>query len=119
MQAYFKHYFTNIFLAGVFLLAGCSNGPVVTITNHSSVTLSNMLISGSGFTNGVEPMAPNSQFKLAVHPQGETGLRVAFDAAGQHIDSGEQGYFESGNAYHCAVAINSNLQVTVSSDLRY
>jgi hypothetical protein len=113
-----KHSGYTIFLIALLALAGCSDGPVITITNHSSITLSNVVLTGSGFTNNIEILAPGSRHKLTVYPHGESGLRVVFDAAGRRIDSGEQGYFEGGNNYQVAVIVNTNLDVSVSSDLR-
>lgn len=83
-------------LTAVVALAGCSRAPVVTVTNHSAGTLSNIVVSGSGFSEHIDSIAPGGDHKLTVHPKGETGVRVAFDAGGQHVDSGEQGYFEAG-----------------------
>jgi hypothetical protein len=45
-------------------------------------------------------------------------VRVAFDAGGQHIDSGEQGYFEAGGGYRVAVTVQPDLKVSVASQLR-
>ena len=98
------------------MFVGCSRAPVVTIENHSAVTLSNVVVSGSGFTRPVGSIAPRGERSLSVHPNGESGLRVKFDAEGHHIDSGEQGYFESG--YHVDATISTNLGVSVTSDLK-
>src|SRR5437773_2625639 len=40
-----------ILLTTVVTLAGCSRAPVITIANLSPVTLSNLVISGSGFSD--------------------------------------------------------------------
>ncbi len=105
-----------IFFAAVVVLAGCSRAPVVTITNHSTVTLSNVVVSGSGFSERIGSIAAGAEHRLTVHPSGESGLRVEFDAAGQHIDGGQQGYFESGG-YRVTATVSTNLSVSVSSDL--
>ncbi len=39
------------------------------------------------------------------------------DAAGRHIDVGEQGYFEASEGYRVAVIIEPDLNATVSSEL--
>ena len=99
-------------------LAGCSRAPVVTISNHSSTTLSNLVVSGSGFSERVGTVVAGGQHRVAVHPKGESGVRVAFVAGGQHIDSGEQGYFEATGGYRVSATVGTNLSVSVSSDLR-
>lgn len=102
--------------AVVLVFSGCSRGPGVTITNHSILTLSNVVVSGSGFSERIGNIAPGTQHRLTVHPQGESGLRVEFDADGRHIDSGQQGYFEAGG-YRVTATVSTNLSVAVSSDL--
>jgi uncharacterized lipoprotein YajG len=105
-----------IILAAMLAVTGCSRSSVVTIINRSSITLSNVVVSGSGFTNRVERVAPGAEQRLDVHPRGESGLRVAFDAAGQKFDSGEQGYFEA-QGYRVSAVIGTNLSVSISSGL--
>jgi len=107
-----------IFLATIVALAGCSRAPVVTITNRSTNTLANVVVTGSGFSNRIDSIAAGAEQRLTVHPRGESGVRVAFDADGQHIDTGEQGYFEAGGGYRVAVTVAQDLKVSVSSDLR-
>ncbi len=105
-------------LAAVVMVPGCSRAPVITIANQSSVTLSNLVVSGSGFSDRVGEIAPGRQRKLTVCPSGESGVRVVFDAGSQHIDTGEQDYFEAGGGYRVAVTVQPDLKVSVSSDLR-
>ncbi len=107
-----------IMLASVVMLAGCSRAPVVTITNRSTNVLANVVVSGSGFSNRIDSIAAGGERRLTVRPRGESGLRIAFDAGGQHIDSGEQDYFEAGGGYRVAVTVEPDLKVSVSSDLR-
>jgi len=42
---------------------------------------------------------------------------VAFDANGQHMDSGQQAYFDSVSGYRVSVVINTDLGVSVSTSL--
>lgn len=103
-----------IFVAAA-ALTGCSGSSVVTLINRSDITLSNVVVLGSGFTNRFESISPGAEQRFTVHPRGESGLRVAFfDAAGRKVDSGEQGYFEAG--YHVSAIIGTNLNVSISSD---
>ena len=106
-----------IILVAIVLVAGCSPAPVVTITNHSSVTLSNVVVSGSGFSERVAKITARGGKRLTVHPKGDTGLRVAFDAGGHHVDSGQQGYFEATGRYRVSAIVSRDLCVSVSADL--
>lgn len=102
-------------LALAIILAGCSRAPVVTVVNQSGVTLSNVVVSGSGFVHGVGDIAAGGERAFTVHPSGDSGLHIAFDAAGRHVDVGEQGYMERGGGYRLRATIGTNLSVSVSS----
>ena len=107
-----------IVLAVVLAWAGCSRETGMTVTNHSPVVLTNIMLSGSGFSERLDSLAAGAERRLSVHPRGESGVRVVFDAGSRHIDAGEQGYFEAGGAYRVAVIIDPDLNVTVSSELK-
>lgn len=107
-----------ILFAMVVALAGCSRAPHVTITNRSTNVLANVVVTGSGFTNRIDSIAVGAETKFTVHPRGDSGIRITFDAAGQHIDSGDNGYFEGSGGYMVAVTVEPNLKVLVSSKLR-
>jgi hypothetical protein len=109
--------FRVIILAAVVALVACSRAPVVTITNRAPVALTNIVVSGSGFTQRVDNIAVGGERSLTVRPRGESGVRIAFEAGGQHFDSGEQGYFEGSGGYRVAVTVASDLKISVSSDL--
>lgn len=105
-------------LAVAFVLANCSREPVVTISNLSPVVIMNIVVSGSGFSERIDSLAAGSERSLILHPSGESGVRIAFDAGGQHIDSGEQGYVEANGGYRVAVRIERDLKVSVLSKLQ-
>ena len=107
-----------IMLAAIVAATGCSRAPVVTITNRSTNALANVVVSGSGFTSRIDNIAAGAESTLTVHPRGESGVRIAFDAGGRHIDAAEQGYFEAGGGYRVVVTIEPDLKVSVSSGLR-
>lgn len=77
--------------ATVALTAGCSRAPVITIKNQSPLTISNVVVSASGFTNHIASIPAGTERRLRVRPTGESGIRLVFDAGAQHIDSGSQG----------------------------
>jgi hypothetical protein len=105
-------------VAALVLAAGCSRAPVITIKNQSSLTISNIVVSGSGFTNRIAAIPAGSQHRLTVRPSGDSGLWLVFDAGTQHIDSGSQGYFEAGGGYRITATVGTNLSVSVTDTLR-
>src|ERR1035437_8526648 len=110
------HISRAIIFAATLTLVGCSGSSVVTITNRSSIVLSNVVVTGSGFTNRLETIAAGAEQQFTVHPPGESGLGGVFDAARQRGDSGEQGYFEA-QGYRVSAVIATNLSVSISSGL--
>ncbi|HRZ34727.1 MAG TPA: hypothetical protein P5534_00005 [Candidatus Paceibacterota bacterium] len=98
--------------------AGCSRAPVLTIKNQSSLTLSNVVVSGTGFSERISNIPAGGKHRLRVRPQGESGVRLVFDAGTQHVDSGAQGYFEAGGGYRITATVGTNLSVSVSGELR-
>jgi len=112
------HLHYAIILATIVTLAGCSRAPVITIDNRSTSAIANIAVSGSGFSERIDNIAAGAKTTLTVHPRGESGVRLAFDADGRHIDTGEQGYFEAGGGYRVSVIVEPDLKVSVSSQLR-
>jgi hypothetical protein len=102
-----------IILAAILACIGCS-APVLTISNRSSVVLSNVVVSGSGFSDRIESIAAGAERRLTVHPSGDTGVKLTFDVGGQHVDTGEQGYFEASGGYRVSVTVGTNMNVSVT-----
>jgi hypothetical protein len=107
----------SVMVAAVALAAGCSRAPVITVNNQSLLTISNVVVSGSGFTNRVASIPAGAEHRLTVRLSGESGLRLAFDAGTQHIDSISQGYFEAHGGYRITATGGTNLSVSVSEKL--
>ena len=107
-----------IIVAAILAAAGCSRAPVLTIKNQSPLTLSNVVVSGSGFSERIGSIPAGGEHQLRVRPQGESGVRLVFDAGTQHVDSGSQGYFEAGGGYRITATVGTNLSVSVSEELR-
>ncbi len=99
-------------------LAGCSPAPVVTIANQAPVGLANVVVSGTGFSRSVGNIAPGAQAVVAVSPRGESGLRIAFDAAGRHIESGDLAYLENNGGYRVAVTVAPDLRVAAHTEIK-
>jgi hypothetical protein len=100
------------------VMAGCSDDPTITITNRSGQPLDNVVVSGSGFSESIGAMSPGAEREVAVAPRGESGVRLTFDVGEQHVDSGDQGYFEGSGGYHVSAKVQPDLTVLVLSELR-
>ena len=111
-----------LFMAVLLLaVAGCGDelrGPEAVVTNHSDHALSNVVLSGSGFTSHIGRMTARSGESVTLHPIGESSLRVTFEVDGRQIDTGERAYFENSPRYAISVDIDRELNVTVSSVLK-
>jgi len=104
-----------IMVAALAAVTGCSRAPVITIKNQSSLTLSNVVVSGSGFSNRIANIPAGTGHRLTVQPSADSGVRLAFDAGTQHIGSGSQGYFEARGGYRIVAIVGTNLSVMISS----
>ena len=105
-------------LAVIALLAlvnGCSPSPRVSVTNLSPQALSNLVVSGSGFSQRVPVLEPGQRMRWRVEPSGESGLSLRFDAAGRTVDSGKQGYFETHGRYKVDAVVHPDLNVSVAT----
>lgn len=100
------------------VVAGCSDDPTITISNRSGKPLSNVVVSGSGFSENIGTMSPDAEREVTVEPRGESGVRLTFDVGGQHVDSGDQGYLEGSGGYHVAATVQPDLTVSVLSEPR-
>jgi len=101
----------------IVVLAGCSNRPKVSIRNQSTVTVVNLRFSGNGFETILPSLAAGETWRPNVHPAGESPARLEFDSGGKHFDSGYHSYFEPSGGYIVKVEINSDLAISITSNL--
>jgi hypothetical protein len=106
-----------VLLVGTIGLTGCSTSPVITITNRSDTVLTNVVVSGSGFSEHIESLAPGRSRAVTVRPRGESGLRVSFDSHGRHVDVDNLAYLEASGGYRVAVNVQSDLTVDAKATL--
>lgn len=108
-----------IITATVLIATGCSQEPVIVVTNSSGITLTNIVISGSGFSQRIGRLSPRETARLVVHPQGDSGVRVAFDAAHCRSDTkGQVGFFKKKGRYLVDIVIGPGLRLAVLSESR-
>lgn len=99
--------------------AGCSRGPVVSITNRSTIAISNAVVSGPRFTNMIGTLQPGEERSLVVHPRGESHIRLIFVAGGQRVDSGGLGYLEESSHYRVSLTVTTNLQIEYADSIKH
>ena len=96
---------------------GCRRSPVVVVTNESGVTVSNVVVSGVGFTNAIAVMAAGDRMALRVRPSGDSHVRATFEAGRLH-DSGNLGYLGNSGAYRVGLVIGTNGAVRFEGEAR-
>lgn len=94
-------------------LAACSPQPQLTVVNLSSTPLTNVMVSGSGFSKSLGTLASGEQTRVGVSPSGDSGLRLEFDAGGRHHSSTPDYYFESSRLYRVTSTIGQDFTVKV------
>ena len=96
------------------LLAACSSGTPVQVTNQSATPLQEVRIAGTGFSVPVaEVLAPGQSRTVRVEPRGESGIAVSFRTGERAVAWPEQGYFEGGGNYAVKVVVQPDHSVSV------
>jgi hypothetical protein len=99
------------------LLPGCSRGAQLIVINQSDVPLPDVVVSGSGFSQQVGTIAPHTRQQLSIRPRGESGLQIRFNASGNPISFGPDGYFEVSGGYLVTATVSPKFSVSVKSEL--
>ena len=116
-RALSRHSVPLMLVIGTIGLAGCSTSPIITITNSSDAVLANLVVSGSGFSEHIESLAPGTSKTVVVRPRGESGLRLSFDARGRHVDVDDLAYIESSGGYRVVIDVRPDLKVEAKATL--
>ena len=95
------------------LLSGCGPSTPIKVTNTSSETIRNVRLSGRGFESSIAALAPGQSETVRIDPKGEAGLAMSFDVGTRHVQTPEQGYFESG--YDVSATVKPDFKVDVDS----
>lgn len=105
-----------LLLVAAALAAGCSRSPILlTIQNESPLTLSNVVASGSGFSERIASISPGGESRLHIRPEGKFTVRLMYDAGTRRLDSGPQAYFDSAGVFRVMTTVKRNLSVTVAA----
>ena len=109
--------FATLALVVAILAIGFPKNPIVFVHNRSGMALENVRLHGSGFSETIPRIEAGETFVLRVAPRGESGMAVAFDAAGEHREFPEEGYFEPRGGYRVRIEIAPELEVAIDSRL--
>ena len=104
-----------LLLSGV---PGCSRHPQVTVRNNSGVTITNVVISGQGFSEKLRDIVPGGSERAALRPTADSGLRLAFDANGTRHSPPENGYLEASPHYRVTATVAPDFSVKVESSIK-
>jgi hypothetical protein len=97
----------------------CSHGAQLVVINQSNLALTEVLVSGSGFSEQVGTIAPHGERRLLIRPSGESELQIRFNANGKSVSFGPDGYFEGTGGYVVTAIVSPELAVSVKSELAY
>ena len=100
------------------LLSGCVSGVPVSIANQSASDLTDVVVSGNGFSESVGTIRAGGSANVRVRPKGESGVKVAFEVNGQRYYGIEDGYIESDNLYTVDVTVDADFSISIKTSLR-
>ena len=87
------------------------SNPIITLENRSNAIITNVVLSGSGFSSWLGEITADSKRQVSVYPKGESSVRVAFDAAGRHFEKDNLGYIESAGRYRVNLAVEADFKI--------
>ena len=98
------------------IIAGCDRASTpITVTNGSAETIRNIHLSGPGFESSISALEPGESETVRVDPSGEAGLAMSFDVGSRHVETPEQGYFETG--YDVTAKVQPDFKVDVDGEM--
>ncbi len=107
-----------LFLLFLIFATSCSRHPRVTVVNASADPLTDLVLSGSGFSEPLGSLAPGEKKTVEVRPSADTGLTVTFEAKGTTHAPPADGYFEASRLYRVTATVRPDFSVKVESEIR-
>jgi hypothetical protein len=101
----------------VALLSSCTRGAQLTVVNRSTTELTNVVATGTGFSQAIGSISAGEERSVSVSPRGESSLQLDFDANGKHFSSAPQGYFAGSSSYKVTATVAPDFTVTVDTKL--
>jgi hypothetical protein len=100
------------------MLAGCSRGPAkISLSNRSSVTISNVCVSGEHFAQPLGSLTPGMSMSFALDRPSADDVWVTFESDGQSFDSrgkSRPDFFAVGPGHPLSLTIGADLKVLSS-----
>ena len=98
----------------LFLVSNCGpRGAIIKVKNNSGTDLTNLVISGNGFSNTIPKLKSNESTSIQVFPKGESSLTVQFLSNGKEFNLPQDTYFEGTGQYSVFVEIKDDLTVNI------
>ena len=105
-------------IVGAALLSGCISGVPVSIENQSSSELTEVVVSGKGFSESVGTVRAGGSELIHIHPRAETTVKVAFAVRGQRYSGTLERTIENDNVNTVKATVSADLSVSVTAELR-
>ncbi len=100
-------------LGSTIAISGCTRGANLKVINRSTAELTNVVATGSGFTQSIGSIPAGEQRSVYLNVGSESALKLDFDANGKRRTSDPQGYFEGGKV------MDTKITATVSPDFTF
>ena len=100
------------------LLAGCISGVPVSIENQSPSDLTDVVVSGKGFSESVGRVRAGGSELVRIHPRGETQVKVAFAVDGQRYSGTLESTIDNDNVNTVKATVGADFSVSVVAELR-
>ena len=105
-----------IFFTCWLLAAGCSRAHVV-VTNHSGMSLSNLVVSGLSKERRSDTLAPLSEWQTAASYHGGSLIQFSFETAGHNYSTNSDACLN--HSGFCAVWFTIGTNMVITSGARY
>jgi len=105
-------------IIGAALLSGCISGVPVSIENQSSSDLSEVVVSGKGFSETVGTVRAGGSELVHIHPRTETTVKIAFAVDGQRYSGTLDGTIENDNVNTIKATVSADFSTSVTAELR-
>lgn len=98
------------------IVAGCSTKPQIRVTNRSPYQLTDLVISGTGFSHRIDALSSGANVSFPYQMTAGSRLQVSFSADKKHVEAAELSYVYKASS-SVAVSIGPDLAVSVRSEL--
>jgi hypothetical protein len=109
---------TLLVIAVAVLLSGCVSGVPVSIANQSSSDLTNVVVSGKGFSESVGTIRAGGSAIVRVRPKGESGVKVAFEVNGQRYFATDPDFIENDNVNTVEATVDADFSIVIKTSVR-